>query len=153
MWLCSENCEKNTICSTNIYWAPTMWKWKKLISQSMKEMGNSVQFSRSVMSNSLTPWIAARQAPLSITNSWSSPRLTSINGHNLLLIHSLPLSIVIQATPFPHTFCMTPHYIRLQNWSVTGTDSKELNSNPDSATNVLGDQRQVPLLLWVKVSR
>ena len=28
------------------------------------------QFSRSVVSNSVTPWIAARQASLSITNSW-----------------------------------------------------------------------------------
>ena len=38
----------------------------------------SVQFSRSVMSNSVTPWIAARQASLSITNSQSSPKLLSI---------------------------------------------------------------------------
>ena len=36
-----------------------------------------VQFS-SVMSDSATPWIAARQASLSITNSRSSLRLTSI---------------------------------------------------------------------------
>ena len=39
---------------------------------------SSVQFSCSVMSNSVTPWIAARQASLSITNSRSSLRLTSI---------------------------------------------------------------------------
>ena len=37
----------------------------------------SVQFSCSVVSDSSTPWIAARQASLSITNSWSSLRLTS----------------------------------------------------------------------------
>ena len=30
---------------------------------------NSAQFSRSVVSNSVTPWIAARQASLSFTNS------------------------------------------------------------------------------------
>ena len=30
-----------------------------------------------IMSDSVTPWIAARQASLSITNSWSSLRLTS----------------------------------------------------------------------------
>ena len=30
---------------------------------------SSVQFSRSVVSNSVTPWIAARQASMSITNS------------------------------------------------------------------------------------
>ena len=34
----------------------------------------SVQFSRSVMSDSATPWTAARQASLSITNSWSPPK-------------------------------------------------------------------------------
>ena len=39
---------------------------------------SSVQFSRSVMSDSLwPPWITARQASLSITNSLSSPKLMS----------------------------------------------------------------------------
>ena len=38
---------------------------KKLLSSS----DSSVQFSRSVMSDFVTPWIAARQASLSITNS------------------------------------------------------------------------------------
>ena len=32
---------------------------------------DQVQFSRSVMSDFVTPWTAARQASLSITNSWS----------------------------------------------------------------------------------
>ena len=50
-----------------------------------------------------TPWIAARQASLSITNSRSSPRLTSIESvmpsshlilcHPLLLLPSIPPSI------------------------------------------------------------
>ena len=38
----------------------------------------SVQFSRSVMSDSATPWITACQASLSITNSQSLHKLTSI---------------------------------------------------------------------------
>ena len=38
----------------------------------------SVQFSCSVMSNSVTPWKAARQASLSITNSRSPPKPMSI---------------------------------------------------------------------------
>ena len=38
---------------------------------------SSVQFSRSVVSDSAIPWITARQASLSITISWSSLRLTS----------------------------------------------------------------------------
>ena len=37
-----------------------------------------VQFSRSVVSNSATPWTAARQASLSITNSQSLHKLKSI---------------------------------------------------------------------------
>ena len=41
---------------------------------------SSVHFSLSVMSDSVTPWIAARQASLSITNSRSSLRLTSIES-------------------------------------------------------------------------
>ena len=39
---------------------------------------SSVQFSRSVVSNSATPWTAAHQASLSITNSRSSRKLMSI---------------------------------------------------------------------------
>ena len=52
---------------------------------------------------SVTPWIAARQASLSITNSWSSLRLTSIESmmpsshfilcRPLLLLPPIPLSI------------------------------------------------------------
>ena len=40
----------------------------------------SVQFSHSVVSDSATPWIAARQASLSITSSQSSLRLMSIES-------------------------------------------------------------------------
>ena len=38
----------------------------------------SVQFNRSVLSDSATPWTVARQASLSITNSQSLPKLMSI---------------------------------------------------------------------------
>ena len=41
---------------------------------------SSVQFIRSVVSDSVTPWTAARQASLSITNSWSLPKLMSIES-------------------------------------------------------------------------
>ena len=54
-----------------------------------------VQFSRSVVSNSATPWITARQASLSITNSWSSLGLMSIESvmpsSHLILCHPLLL--------------------------------------------------------------
>ena len=55
----------------------------------------SVQFSHSVVSDSTTPWTAARQASLSITNSRSLPKLKSIESvmpsNHLVLCHFLLL--------------------------------------------------------------
>ena len=56
-----------------------------------------VQFSHSVVSDSATPWIAACQASLSITNSQSSLKLMSIelvmsSSHLILCTQSLPAS-------------------------------------------------------------
>ena len=41
---------------------------------------SSVQFSHSVGSDSATPWTAAHQASLSITNSWNPPKPMSIES-------------------------------------------------------------------------
>ena len=58
-------------------------------------MEYSLQFSHSVVSNSTTPWTAARQAPLSITNSQSLLKLMSIElvmpSNHLILCHPLLL--------------------------------------------------------------
>ena len=54
----------------NIYWFLSCFKLDI----------SSVQFSRSVVSDFATPWITARQNSLSITNSQSSLRLTSIES-------------------------------------------------------------------------
>ena len=43
-------------------------------------LNRPVQFSRSVLSDSATPWTPARQASLSITNSWSLFKLISIES-------------------------------------------------------------------------
>ena len=55
----------------------------------------SVQFSHSVVSNSVTPWTAAHQASLSITNSWSLLKLMSVESvmpsNHLILCCPLPL--------------------------------------------------------------
>ena len=55
----------------------------------------SVQFSRSVISDSATPWTAARQASLSITNSLSLLTLMPIESvmpsNHLILCHPLLL--------------------------------------------------------------
>ena len=65
----------------------------------------SVQFSRSVVSDSLTPWTTAHQDSLSITNSRSPPKPMSIEAvmpsnhlilcHHLLLLPSIFLSIKV----------------------------------------------------------
>ena len=56
---------------------------------------SSVQFSWSVVSNSATPWTTARQASLSITNTWSLLKLMSIElvvpSNHLILCHALLL--------------------------------------------------------------
>ena len=53
----------------------------------------SVQFSCSGLSDSVTPWTAACQASLSITNSWSLLKLMSIESmmpsNHLILCHPL----------------------------------------------------------------
>ena len=58
-------------------------------------MQSSVQFSRSVVSDSATLWTAARQASLSLTNPQSSLRLTSIESvmpsSHCILCHPLLL--------------------------------------------------------------
>ena len=57
---------------------------------------SSVQVSRSVMSNSVIPWTAARQPSLSITNSWSFLKLMSIKPvilFNHLILFLFPSSI------------------------------------------------------------
>ena len=63
-------------------------------------------FSHSVMSNFATPWTAARQASLSITNSRSSPKPMSIvsvmpSSH---LILSCPLLLLPSIFPSIRVF-------------------------------------------------
>ena len=57
---------------------------------------SSAQFSCSVVSDSATPWVAARQASLSITSSQSLPKLMSIesvmSSNHLILCRPLLLS-------------------------------------------------------------
>ena len=69
-------------------------------------ISHSVQFSRSVVSNSATPWITAREASQSITNSRNSLRLTSIESvmpsSHLILCH--PLLLLPQSFPASESF-------------------------------------------------
>ena len=67
-----------------------------------------VQFSRSVVSNSLlTPWAAEHQASLSITTSRSLLKLTSIESV-MLGNHLIPLSSCLQCFPASGSFSIFP---------------------------------------------
>ena len=69
----------------------------------------SVQFSRSVVSHSATPWTVARQASLSITNSRSLLKLMSIESvmPSSHLILCRPLSSFLQSLTASGSFPMS----------------------------------------------
>ena len=71
------------------------------------------------------PWIAALQAPLSITNSRSSPKFTSIESviPSSYLIHCRPLSSCPQSLPASESFPMS----QLFTWGgqSTGVSASE----------------------------
>ena len=70
------------------------------------------QFSHSVRSDSAIPWIAACQASLSVTNSWSSPKLMCIESvmPSSHLILCRPLSSWPQSLPASGSFPMSQHF-------------------------------------------
>ena len=74
---------------------------------------HSVQFSHSVMSNSLRPHeTAARQAPLSITSSWSPPKPMSVKSvmpfNHLILCR--PLLLLPSIFPSFKVFSMSQFF-------------------------------------------
>ena len=90
------------------------------------------QFSRSVVSDSATTWIAARQASLSITNSQSSLRLTSIESvmpfshlilcRPLLLLPPIPPSIRV----FSNESTLHMRWPKYWSFSFSINPSKEI---------------------------
>ena len=93
---------------------------------------SSVQFSRSVVSDSATPWIAAHQASLSLTNSHSSLRLTSIESvmpysylilcRPLLLLPPIPPSIRV----FSNESTLSMRWPKYWSFSFSIIPSKEI---------------------------
>ena len=69
---------------------------------------SSVQFSRSVLFDSVTPWTTAHQVSQSIASSWSLPKLMSIElvmpSDHLILI---PFSFCPQSFPASGSFLMS----------------------------------------------
>ena len=84
------------------------------------------------MSNSATPWIAARQASLSITNSRSWPRFMSIESvmpsshlilcHPLLLLPQIPPSIKV----FSNESTLRRRWPKCWSFSFSISPSKEI---------------------------
>ena len=95
------------------------------ISQSVSQFSGSVRLF-------VTPWIAARQASLSITNSWSSLRLTSIESvkpsshlilcHPLLLLPLIPPSIRV----FSNESTLRMRWPKYWSFSLSISPSKEI---------------------------
>ena len=93
---------------------------------------SSVQFSRSVVSDSLQPpWTAARQASLSITNSASLLRLMSIesvmpSSHLILCRSLLPLpSIFPSIKVFSNESVLCIRWAKYWNFSFSISPSNE----------------------------
>ena len=91
----------------------------------------SVQFT-SVSQSCLfvTPWIAARQASLSITNSWSSLRLTSIesvmpSSHLILCRPLLLLPQSLPASVFSNELTLCIRWPKYWSFSFSISPSKE----------------------------
>ena len=83
----------------------------------------SVQFSCSVVSNSATPWTAARQVSLSIANSWSLLKLMSIESvmPSNHLILCCPLLLLPSILPSIRVFSNESvlHIRWPKNWSFS----------------------------------
>ena len=124
---------------TDMYVFSTFGGEEELFSKSHEDFAylhiQSVQFSsvtQSCVQLFATPWIAARQASLSITNSWNSPKLMSIESvmpsshlilcHPLLLLPSIPPSIRVFSNE--STLCIRwPKY-----WSFSFSISPSKNT-------------------------
>ena len=99
---------------------------------------SSVQFSRSVMSRPfVTLWTAARQAPLSINNSWSLLKLTSMElvmlSNHLILCHPLlfPPSIFPSIRVFSNESVLRIRWPKYWSFSLSISPSNE-HSGPIS---------------------
>ena len=90
----------------------------------------SDQISHSVMSDSATPWITARQASLSITNSRSSLRLTSIESvmpsNHLILCCPLLLLTPILIRVFSNESTLRMRWPKYWSFSFSIIPCKEI---------------------------
>ena len=92
---------------------------------------SSVQFSHSIVSDSVTPWTTAHQASLSITNSWSLLKLMSIelvippNHLNLCCPLLLPLSIFPSMRAFSNESALHIRWTKYWSFNFNISPSNE----------------------------
>ena len=92
---------------------------------------STVQFNHMIISDSATPWTAARQAPLSITNSQSLLKLMSIESvmpsNRLILCHPLFLlpSIFPSIRVFSNEKVLCIRWPKYWNFSFSINNSNE----------------------------
>ena len=132
-------------------------RWRKMWILSTTQI-SSVQFS-SVQSLSrvqlfVTPWITARQASMSITNSRSSPRLTSIESvmpsSHLILCRALLLlpSIFPSIRVFSNESTLHMRWPKYWSFSFSIIPSKEIPGLPQ----MISVLEFSPQLLWGTVA-
>ena len=92
---------------------------------------SSVQFNHSVVSNSLQPWTAARQASLSITNCWSLPKPMTIESvmpsNHLILCRPLllPPSVFPRIRVFSNESALCTRWPKCSSFSFNISPSNE----------------------------
>ena len=95
------------------FWVSDIPLWSSVTKCNESNDIGSVQFSRSVMSNSATTWIIARQASLSITNSRSSDsRPSSQWCYPAISSSVVPFFSCPQSLPAPESFPMSQLFAR-----------------------------------------
>ena len=106
------------------------WATGHAVAETQKRL-SSVQSSRSVVSDSPTLWTAARQASLSITNSWSLLKLMSIElvmpyKHLILCGHLLlPPSIFPSIRVFSNQWVLRIRWPEYWTFSLNNSPSNE----------------------------
>ena len=80
-------------------------------------LGSSVQFSCSVMSDSVTPWTAVHQASLSITSSWRLFKLMSIESVMPSNHFILSYPLILLPSIFPSIRVFSSESVLCIRWS------------------------------------
>ena len=130
-------------------WVTQSWTRLKRLSSSgssctLSQALYSVQFSRSVVSNSATSWTAACQASLPVTNSQSLLKLMSIlsvmPSNHLMLCHPLllPPSIFRSIRVFSHESALRVRWPKYWSFSFSISPSNEYSGLISTRMDWLG---------------